>query len=117
MDYKLFVEFPQEEAYRAYKAQGLSDEVAAKKAEYIKAAILKEGERSTFQQDNLLNKGLTAFFGILGGKDSGVANLAKTLTISPYIKIPSNAFWSLYNLLNPEVAILQSGIHAGLQNG
>ena len=113
MDYKLFVEFPREEAYRAYKAQGLSDEVAAEKADYVKEAILKEGQRSTFQQDNILNDVITRAASIFGGKDSGTANLVKTLTISPYIKIPSNAFWSFYNLLNPEVAILQTGIHAG----
>lgn len=113
MDYKLFAEFPREEAYRAYKAQGLSDEVAAEKADYVKEAILKEGQRSTFQQDNILNDVITRAASIFGGKDSGTANLVKTLTISPYIKIPSNAFWSFYNLLNPEVAILQTGIHAG----
>lgn len=112
MDFKLFTEFPREEAYREYKAQGLSDEVAAQKADYIKEAIIKEGQRSTFQQDNLLNDVITRAASIFGGKDSGTANLIKTLTISPYIKIPSNAFWSFYNLLNPEVAFLQTGIHA-----
>jgi len=113
IDYKIFMEFPREEAYRAYKAQGLSDEVASQKADYIKEAIIKEGQRSTFQQDNLLNDFLTRAFSIFGGKDSGTANLTKTLAVSPYIKIPSNAFWSLYNLLNPEIAILQSFVHGG----
>jgi len=113
MDYKLFIDFPREEAYRAYKAQGLSDEVASQKADYVKEAIVKEGERSTFQQDNLLNDAITRFFSGFGGKDSGTANLLKTLTISPYIKIPTNAFWSFYNLLNPEIAILQAGVHTG----
>lgn len=111
MDYRLFIEFPREEAYRAYKAEGYSDAEAGQKADYVKEAIIKEGQRSTFQQDNLLNDLLTRGFGVFGGKDSGTANLIKTVTISPYIKIPSNAFWSFYNLLNPEVALLQSGIH------
>ena len=113
MDYKLFIEFPREEAYRIYKEEGLSDAEAGKKADYIKDVILKEGQRSTFQQDNLLNSVINAAFGVLGGKDSGYAALAKTLTISPFIKIPSNAFWSYYNLVNPEVAMLQSLVHAG----
>lgn len=113
MDYKLFIEFPREEAYRVYKEQGLSDAEAGKKADYVKDSIIKEGERSTFQQDNLLNKAITAAFSVFGGKDSGYASLAKTLTVSPFIKIPSNAFWSYYNLVNPEVAMLQSMVHAG----
>jgi len=117
MDYKLFIDFPREEAYRAYKAQGLSDEVAGQKADYIKEAIIKEGQRSTFQQDNILNDVINAAVNKIeskvgANKDSGTGVLLKTLTISPYIKIPSNAFWSFYNLLNPEVAILQTGVHA-----
>ena len=113
MDFDLFVNFPREEAYRVYKGMGLSDEVAGQKADYVKAAIMKEGMRSTFQQDNLANEGLTRLFSILGGKESGTANLAKVLTISPYVKIPLNAGWSTYNLINPEVAILQAFVHGG----
>jgi len=118
IDYKIFIEFPREEAYRAYLAQGLSEKDAGIKADYVKAAIIKEGERSVFQQDNMLNDlisgGLNQLFGKLGfNKDSGAATLTKTITISPYIKIPSNAFWSYYNLVNPEIAMLQAAAHAG----
>src|SRR6185503_9825594 len=117
MDKKLFMEFPREEAHRTYKAQGLGDAVAGQKADYIKQVMEKEGQRSTFQQDNLLNDVISAAFGkLFGGKDTGAAALAKTLTISPYIKIPSNAFWSMYNLLNPEIAILQATVH-GARSG
>ncbi len=112
IDHKIFAQFPREEAYRHYKAEGLSDEVAGQKADYVRDAIIKEGQRSTFQQDNMLNDALTRAFGVLGGKDSGTAQLTKSLAISPYIKIPSNAFWSLYNLVNPEIAMLQAGVHA-----
>lgn len=115
IDEKLFIEFPREEAYRYYKGQGLSDEVAQQKADYIGEAILKEGARATLQQDNLLSDMINAAFGKLpGGKDSGVAALTKTLAISPYIKIPTNVFWSYYNLINPEVGILQALTYAGL---
>jgi polyhydroxyalkanoate synthesis regulator phasin len=117
IDKKLFMEFPREEAYRAYKAQGLSDAKAGEKADYIKDVIIKEGERSTFQQENLFNDLISAAAGkLFGGKDTGAAALAKTLAVSPYIKIPSNAFWSMYNLLNPEIAILQSIVH-GTRSG
>lgn len=108
IDYDLFIEFPREEAYRAYKEKGLSDAEAAKKADYIKDTIIKEGERSTFQQDNFLNDALNK---ITGGKDSGLGGLAKATIISPYIKIPSNAYWSYFNIVNPEVALLQSFIY------
>jgi len=115
IDEKLFIEFPKEEAYRYYKGQGLSDEVAQQKADYISEAIIKEGARATLQQDNLLNDAITRAAGVLpGGKDSGLASAAKMFVISPYIKIPTNAFWSYYNLVNPEVAIMQSLTYAGL---
>jgi hypothetical protein len=115
LDYKLFIEFPREEAFRIYKSKGLSDAEAAQKAEYIKDVILKEGQRATFQQDNLLNTAISALFNtIFGkGKETGLANLVKTVTVSPYIKIPANAYWSYYNLVNPEIALLQSFVHGG----
>jgi len=105
MDYNLFIEFPREEAYMQYKKQGLSDAEAGKKADYVRDTIVKEGQRSTFQQDNMLNDMLNKLF---GGEQSGVGSLAKAVVISPYIKIPANAYWSYYNLVNPEVAMLQS---------
>ncbi len=110
INYDLFIDFPREEAYRAYKAKGLSDAEAGKKADHIKDTIVKEGERSTFQQDNMLSDVLNRVF---GGKDSGIGGAIKAVAISPYIKIPSNAYWSYYNIVNPEVAMLQSMIYAG----
>ena len=110
IDYNLFIEFPREEAYAAYKKKGLSDADAAKKADYVKDTIIKEGQRSTFQQDNMLNDVLNKIF---GGEKSGVGSFVKAATISPYIKIPSNAYWSYYNLVNPEIAFLQSMIYGG----
>ncbi len=108
IDYDIFIKFPREEAYRKYKEQGLSDAEAAKKADYIKDTIIKEGQRSTFQQDNMLNDVLNKVF---GGEQSGVGQLAKAVLVSPYLKIPANAYWSFYNIVNPEVAVLQSMIY------
>ena len=108
IDYKLFMEFPKEEAYRQFKKQGLSDEVAAKKAQEIQDRIIKEGEESTFQQDNLLNDAITAAFKPFGKPGEVVKKLNM-----PFIKIPLNAFWSVYNLVNPQVALLQSMVYAG----
>ncbi len=109
IDYKLFLEFPIEEARRAYKASGMTDAEANRKAEYVKAAMTKEGERSTFQQDNLINDLINRAAG-----KSGTGGFIKAVTVSPFIKIPSNAFWSFYNLVNPEIAILQSMVHGGI---
>ena len=110
IDYDMFMEFPREEAYRRYKEQGLSDAEASKKADYIKETIIKEGERSTFQQDNILNDVLGKIF---GGDKSGTGALAKAVAVSPYIKIPSNAYWSYFNIAHPEVAFLQGLLYAG----
>jgi hypothetical protein len=48
---------------------------------------------------------------MFGGEKSGVGSLAKAVLVSPYLKIPLNAYWSYYNLINPEVAFLQSAIY------
>jgi hypothetical protein len=114
IDRKLFMEFPKEEAYRALKKQGLSDEAAMKKAEDMQNRIIKEGAESVFQEDNLLNDAINAAFEASkkgGAFAHGFAQTIKTLNM-PFIKIPLNAFWSIYNLANPEVALLQSATYA-----
>jgi len=108
IDFDLFIDFPREEAYRVYKEKGLSDAEAGKKADYVKETIVKEGERSTFQTDNFLTDVINKVF---GGKNSSVGGAVKAVAISPYIKIPSNAYWSYFNLVNPEVAMMQSAMY------
>jgi len=106
IDYEYFMEFPKEEAYMKYKAMGLSDATAMKKAEQIQERIIKQGEESTFQQDNLLNDALNAAF-----KPFGTAGEVVKKFNMPFVKIPLNAFWSVYNLVNPEVAFMQSMVY------
>lgn len=106
IDYKYFLEFPKEEAYRTFKKQGLSDEAAMKKAEEIQDRIIKQGEESTFQQENLLNDMINAAF----NKAGTAGDIFKRFNM-PFLKIPLNAFWSSYNLVNPEVAFLQSAVY------
>jgi hypothetical protein len=113
IDYKYFLEFPKEEAYRVFKKQGLSDDVAMKKAEEIQERIIKQGEESTFQQENLVNEVINSAVNIAssyGAGAEGVVKAIKTLNM-PYLKIPLNASWSVYNLANPQVAFLQSAIY------
>jgi hypothetical protein len=105
------MEFPREEAYRHYKEKGLSDKEAAEKADYVKESIIQEGKRSTFQQDNLFTDGINRLFGGKTKSESGLASLAKISLISPYIKIPSNAFWSFFNVAHPVIAVAQSTGH------
>src|SRR5690606_32388482 len=84
IDYEIFTLFPREEVYMQLKKRGVSDAEAAKQADYIRDTIIKEGERSTFQQDNLLND-------LLNGiplAQTGVGGLVKATVVSPYIKIP-----------------------------
>ncbi len=104
LDYDLFVKFPKAEAYRVYKSQGFSEAEALQKSEIVEKTIIQEGKRSTFQQDNFLNDKLSQLF---NDTQSGAGAFVKSLTISPYVKIPSNAFWSNFNLLHPEIAMLQ----------
>lgn len=107
VDYEYFLEFPKEEAFRQFKKQGLSDEAAMKKAEEIKSRIIKQGEESVFQEDNLLNDAVNAAF-----KPFGTAGeIVKKFNL-PFLKIPLNAFWSYFNIVNPEVALLQSAVYA-----
>lgn len=116
MDWKLFMEFPREEAYRLYKEKGFSDKKAGEEADIIKESIIQEGKRSTFQQDNLFTDFINGAFNTvatkLGGeKDSGAVSLVKASTISPYLKIPSNAFWSYFNIAHPFIAVAQATGH------
>lgn len=107
VDYEYFLEFPKEEAFRTFKQQGLSDEAAMKKAEEIRDGIVKQGEESVFQQDNLLNDAINAAF-----KPFGTAGeIVKKFNL-PFLKIPLNAYWSYFNIVNPEVAFLQSATYA-----
>lgn len=114
VDYEYFLEFPKEEAYRVYKQQGLSDEVAMKKAEELQSSIIKQGEESVFQQDNLLNDAINNAFKApekYGAVPGAIAETIKKFNL-PFLKIPLNAFWSYFNIVNPEVAFLQSATYA-----
>jgi hypothetical protein len=113
VDYSYFLEFPKEEAYRVFKKQGLSDDAAMKKAEEIQERIIKQGEESTFQQENLVNEVINSAVNIAssyGAGAGGVVKAIKTLNM-PFLKIPLNASWSVYNLANPQVAFLQSAVY------
>lgn len=110
IDRKLFMQFPKEEAYRKFKKDGMSDEQAMKKAEEIQQRIINEGEESTFQQDNILNDIINGAFEAIKNKGAyKFGQVFKTMNM-PFVKIPLNAFWSVYNLANPEIALLQSAI-------
>lgn len=110
MNWDIFMEFPREEAYRILKPT-LGEKKAAERADYIKESIIQEGKRSTLQQDNLFTDAINRVFGGGARAESGAASLAKTSLISPYIKIPSNAFWSYFNVAHPLIAVAQSTGH------
>lgn len=122
MDEKLFFAFPKEEAYRIGKKQGLSDTEAMKRAEEIERKIVREGEESTFQEDNVISEMLVNLgkaYDNMAKKDGGNAwlqamgglgKLARTINM-PFVKIPLNAYWSYFNLVNPEIALAQSAVY------
>jgi len=109
MDWKTFMEFPREIVKEMELAKGKSLKEAEQEAEYVVRSIEKEGERSTMQQDNFFSDMLEKVFS--GGKHEGAKSLAKTLTISPFVKIPSNVLWLGYNLVHPQIALAQAAAH------
>jgi hypothetical protein len=129
MDEKIFMMFPKEEAFRLFKSQGLSDDIAMQKAEAEQKKIVAAGEESTFQQDNVVASlivNIGKAYDNMANKDGGnaflqsigtVGSIFKTMNM-PFVKIPLNAYWSYYNLVNPQVAFMQSvvfGVNAGLK--
>jgi hypothetical protein len=84
------------------------------KAEKSKEAIVKAGDESVFQQDNFLNDVINGAFEAAKKYNQGVYAFGQAVKMFnfPYLKIPLNAFWSVYNLVNPEVAFLQSAIYS-----
>lgn len=121
MDEKIFFSFPKEEAYRIEKSKGVSDEVAMKRAEEVEKRIIGAGEEATFQQENLINNMINS----LGKAYDNIANekvffeyvgkLGKIIKVMnmPFVKIPLNAYWSYLNLVNPEIALIQSFVYGG----
>jgi hypothetical protein len=121
LDEKIFFTFPKEEAYRIEISKGASEEVAKKRAEEVEKRIISAGEESTFQQENIINNIITGigkaydnvanentFFKTMGK----VGQIIKVMNM-PFIKIPLNSYWSYLNLVNPELALMQSFVYGG----
>jgi hypothetical protein len=117
----MFHAFPKEEAYKYYKEQGLADVDAMEKAEYVQDRIVKAGERAVMQNDNYISKKIAVLERFLDSKDNPgdplwklgdqLVRALRTLNM-PYVKIPLNVAWNLYNLANPYMAFIQSGFYA-----
>ena len=113
INYRYFLEFPKEIAYQEERKLGKSIEEASKKAEYIEKRIINAGAESVMQQENLINDMINAAVNgsaKYGKSTENFVKLAKVLNM-PYLKIPLNTAWSLYNLANPEIAFTQSMIY------
>ena len=121
MDEKIFFKFPKEEAYRIEKSKGASDEVAMKRAEEVEKRIISAGEEATFQQENIINNMITSLgkaYDSMANEDSFWKNIGKVGKVirvmnMPFVKIPLNAYWSYFNLVNPEIALIQSFVYGG----
>lgn len=119
IDREIFMAFPKEEATRLYKKQGMEHDEAVKRAEKIEERIIKEGEQSVFQQENLLNKAITGIGeGLRQFSEKHPDAKAVTTTMGilgtvnmPFVKTPANIAWDLFNLAIPEIAITQSALY------
>lgn len=114
-----FLKFPKEVAKSEYLKKGYSEDEASKKAEEVEQRIIKEGEEAVFQQENWFNEKIKKLKQSLSSGDvnnplatwaSETAKLLGTLN-APFLKTPINLFWEIFNLVNPEVAILQSFVY------
>lgn len=120
MERQVFLRFPKEKALKIYKAKGLSEEDAAKKAEAIEKRIIEEGEQAVFQQSNIISDAINGMKQKLSSVDStnnptsgaisGIAKILGTLNM-PFVKTPLNLAWEIFNLANPEIALLQSFVY------
>lgn len=116
-----FIRFPKEVAKRIYKARGLSEEDATKRAEAIENRIVTEGEEAVFQQKNVISEVVNAIKNQLSSNNDGTGSPLKNLGNNaaklfgllnmPFVKTPVNIAWEVFNLVNPEFALLQSAAY------
>lgn len=112
-----FIRFPKEEAKQIYLKRGLSEEDATKKAEEVEKRIITAGEEAVFQQNNMVADAMDAIKKSITPKEGEVHPLGEVssqvvklfgLLNMPYVKTPVNIAWEVFNLINPEVALMQS---------
>ena len=120
IQYELLQLKPKQESYRLYLKKGLSEADAMKRAEDVEKRVIKAGEEAVMQQDSYLNEVSKLIDRGLITKDvagvkvlNGILKTVKNLS-SPYVKIPGNIAWELYNLANPELALAQSAMWGGI---
>lgn len=108
LELDFFMELPREIAFREYKKRGMTDEAAGEKADEIVDGIIKSGEKSVFQGDNILANAIDAAF-----EKAGIVGRFLRVLNMPYVKTPLNSLWSLYNLVNPYLALAQVTFYGG----
>lgn len=125
---EIFLRLPKEKAKQLYLRKGLSEDQAQQKAEEIESRIIKEGEEAVFQQDNAISEAVAKLKQLMDDGKNGqspLANLGKGaarlfgLLNMPYVKTPVNIAWEVFNLVNPEFALIQSFSYGarGLKTG
>lgn len=114
-----FIRFPKEVSKQIYKNRGVPEETAIKKSEGIEKRIISEGEAAVFQQENIINDLINSLKKSLTPKE-GSNPLSSTrgeifkmvgLLNLPYVKTPVNIMWEFFNLMNPELALMQSFVY------
>jgi len=111
-----FISAPEKTAYKLFIEQGKSEKEARELAAEVKNQILREGDRSVLQEENLLSKASSAIDRSLKTvKDESpfsktakaVGSVTKTMTF-PFVKIPANVFWQMFKIANPEFSLAYS---------
>ena len=111
-----FISAPEKTAYKLFIEQGKSEKEARELAAEVKNQIVREGDRSVLQEENLLSKASSAIDRSLKTvKDESpfsktakaVGSVTKTMTF-PFVKIPANVFWQMFKIANPEFSLAYS---------
>jgi hypothetical protein len=119
-DMEVFLRAPKQFAVSYYIGKGLSNEDAESKADSIVDRITEQGSKSVAQQNNFISDALTAIGKALdnAAEDRPIAKTALatgrvvTAPVSLFIKTPANIAWQVFNLINPEFAVLQALMHS-----
>jgi hypothetical protein len=109
-----FILSPKKYATKVFLKKGASEKQALESAQEIEDRIVSAGEASVLQSPTLLSMASEYVEKGLRKSDSdniatkaakGVGSVLKTLTF-PFVKIPSNVYWTMFKIANPQVSFL-----------
>lgn len=109
----VFFRVPQQYSYKLFREKGFSEKEALEMSKEVEAAIVEEGQKAVFQEDNWLSKTSEWAENSLRTKPDEskrvkaakeIASLTKT-KVFPFVKIPANVYWAYFKAANPYFTI------------